>query len=261
MPSSHLILCCPLLLLFPILPSIRVFFNESTLCMRWPKYWSFSFSISPSNEHSGPISPRMDWLDLFAVQGTLKSLLQHHSSWSSLEISFPPFFPDTSKVITFKSSALSQLCQGFFLTCCSLSMCLCACVLSHFSCVQLFASLWTVAHLAPLSMGFSRQEYWSELPCLPPGDLSNPGIEPAFPAALAFQADSLLLSHWGSPCMCLPALFVPGELYVKYLYVLLLYDPLSWKSMWLCLQLLIDGTLLRTFWEFLCWVIILSWLQ
>ena len=76
MPSSHLILCCPLLLLPPILPSIRVFSNESTLCMRWPKYWSFSFSISPSKEHPGLISFRMDWLDLFAVQGTLKSLLQ-----------------------------------------------------------------------------------------------------------------------------------------------------------------------------------------
>ena len=80
MPSSHLIHCRPLLLLPPIPPSIRVFSNESTLCMRWPKYWSFSFSISPSNEHSGLISLRMDWLDLLAVQGTLKSLLQHHSS-------------------------------------------------------------------------------------------------------------------------------------------------------------------------------------
>ena len=80
MTSSHLILCHPLLLLPPILPSIRVFSNESTLPMRWPKYWSFSFSISPSNEHPGPISFRMDWLDLLAVQGTLKSLLQHHSS-------------------------------------------------------------------------------------------------------------------------------------------------------------------------------------
>ena len=76
MPSSHLILCCPLLLLPPIPPSIRVFSNESTLHMRWPKYWSFSFIISPSNEHSGLISFRMDWLDLLAVQGTLKSLLQ-----------------------------------------------------------------------------------------------------------------------------------------------------------------------------------------
>ena len=79
MPSSHLILCHPLLLLPPIPPSIKVFSNESTLCMRWPKFWSFSFSISPSNEHPGLISFRMDWLDLLAVQGTPKSLLQHHS--------------------------------------------------------------------------------------------------------------------------------------------------------------------------------------
>ena len=83
-PSSHLILCCPLFLLPPIPPSIRVFSNESTLHMRWPKYWNFSFSISPSNEHSGLISFRMDWLDLLAVQGTLKSLLQHHSSKASV---------------------------------------------------------------------------------------------------------------------------------------------------------------------------------
>ena len=80
MPCSHLILCHPLLLLPPILPSIRVFSNESALCMRWPKYWSFSFNISPSNEHPGLISFRMDWLHLLIVQGTLKSLLQHHSS-------------------------------------------------------------------------------------------------------------------------------------------------------------------------------------
>ena len=79
MPSSHLILCHPLLLLPPIPSSIRVFSNESTLRMRWPEYWSFSFSISPSNEHPGLISFRMDWLDLLAVQGTLKSLLQHHT--------------------------------------------------------------------------------------------------------------------------------------------------------------------------------------
>ena len=84
MPSSHLILCCPLLFLPPILPSIRVFSNESTLRMRWPKYWSFSLSISPSNEHPGPVSFRMDWLDLLAVQGTLKSLLQHHRSKASI---------------------------------------------------------------------------------------------------------------------------------------------------------------------------------
>ena len=84
MPSSHLIRCCPLLLLPPIPPSIRVFSNESTLHMRWPKYWSFSFSISPSNEHPGLISFRMDWLDLLAVQATLNSLLQHHSSKGSI---------------------------------------------------------------------------------------------------------------------------------------------------------------------------------
>ena len=84
MPSSHLILCRPLLLLPPIPPSIRVFFNESTLRMRWPKYWSFSFSIIPSKEIPGLISLRMDWLDLLAVQGTLKSLLQHHSSKASI---------------------------------------------------------------------------------------------------------------------------------------------------------------------------------
>ena len=84
MPASHLILCCPLLLLSPIPPSIRVFSSESTLHMRWPKYWGFSFNISPSNEHPGLISFRMDWLDLLAVQGTLESLLQHHSSKASI---------------------------------------------------------------------------------------------------------------------------------------------------------------------------------
>ena len=84
MPSSYIILCRPLLLLPPIPPSIKVFSNESILRMRWPKYWSFSFSISPSNEHPGLISFRMDWLDLLAVQGTLKSLLQHHNSKASI---------------------------------------------------------------------------------------------------------------------------------------------------------------------------------
>ena len=84
MPSNHLILCCPLLLLPSIFLSIRVFSSESALGIRWPKYWSFSFSISPLNEYSGLISFRMDWLDLLAVQGTLKSLLQHHSSKASI---------------------------------------------------------------------------------------------------------------------------------------------------------------------------------
>ena len=84
MPSNHLILCHPLLLLPSVFPSIRVFSNESALCIRWPKYWSFTFNISPSNEHPGLISFRIDWLDLLAVQGTFKSLLQHHSSKASV---------------------------------------------------------------------------------------------------------------------------------------------------------------------------------
>ena len=84
MPSNHLILCCPLLLLSSIFPSIRVFSSESALCIRWPYYWSFSFNISPSNEHPGLISFRMDWMDLLTVQGTLRSLLQHHSSKASI---------------------------------------------------------------------------------------------------------------------------------------------------------------------------------
>ena len=98
MPSSHLILC-PLLLLPPIPPSIRVFSNESTPHMRWPKYWSFSFSISPSNEHPGRISFRMDWLDLLAGQGTLKSLLQHHSSKASI-LQSSAFFKSNSHIHT-----------------------------------------------------------------------------------------------------------------------------------------------------------------
>ena len=84
MPSNHLILCCPFLLLSSIFPSIRVFSNESTLRIRWPEYWSFSFSISPSSDYSGLMSFRVDWLDLLAVQGTLKCLLQHHSSKASI---------------------------------------------------------------------------------------------------------------------------------------------------------------------------------
>jgi len=109
MPSSHLILCCPLLLLPPIPPSIRVFSNESTLRMRWPKYWSFSFNISLSNEHSRLIS-RMDWLELLAVQGTLKSLLQHRNSKASILQSSPFFTVQLSHpyMITGKTIALTR---------------------------------------------------------------------------------------------------------------------------------------------------------
>ena len=120
---------------------IRVFSNKSALGFRWPKYWNFSFSISPSNEYSELISFRIDWFDLLAER-------------------------------------------------------ICACMLNHFSGVQLFEPLQTVACLVPPSMKFSRQEYWSGLPCPPPGDLPDSETEPASPA---LQADSLLLSHWGSP--------------------------------------------------------------
>ena len=121
MPSNHLILCHPPLLLPSIFPSITVFSNESALCITWPKYWSFSFNISPSNEHSGLISFRMDWLDLLAVQGTLKSLLQHHSSKASIlqhsaflivQLSYP--YMTTGKTValtrlTFAGKAMSLL--------------------------------------------------------------------------------------------------------------------------------------------------------
>ena len=159
MPSSHLTLCCLLLLLHPLPPSIRVFSNESTLCMRWPKYWSFSFSIIPSKEHPGLISFRMDWLDLLAVQGTLKSLPQHHSSKASIlrhsafftvQLSHP--YMTTGKTIaltrqTFVGKAMSLL-------------------LNMLSRLKLHVILWhphTVAHQGPLSKGFFRQEYQSRL--------------------------------------------------------------------------------------------------
>ena len=110
MPSNHLILCRPLLLQPSIFPSIRVFSNESALCLRWPKYWSFSFNISPSNEYSGLIYFRMDWLDLLAVQGTLKSLLQHHSSKASILCHSAFFIVQLSHpyMITGKTIALTR---------------------------------------------------------------------------------------------------------------------------------------------------------
>ena len=143
MPSSHLILCHPLLLLPQIPPSIRVFSIESTLRMRWPKYWSFSFSIIPSKEHPGLISFRMDWLDLLAVQGTLKSLLQHHSSIMKTRML------DSSFLTCSNSLAWPEM---FLL------------LLSRLSRVRLFATPLTATYQAPPSMGFSGQEYWSGVP-------------------------------------------------------------------------------------------------
>ena len=139
--SNHLILCHPLLLVPSIFPSIRVFSNESVLRIRWPKYWSYSFSISPSNEYSGIISFRMDWLDLLAIQGILKSLFQYHSSKASI-LQHSAFF-------------IVQLSHPYMLLL----------LLSHFSRVQLCATPWTAAYQASLSLGFSRQEYWNGLPC------------------------------------------------------------------------------------------------
>ena len=125
MPSNHLILCCPFLLLSSIFPSIRVFSNESALHIRWPKYWSFSFSISPSNDYSGLISFRMDWLDLLAVQGTLKGLLQHHSSKASIlqhaaffivQISHP--YMTTGKTIALtRWTFVGKVCFCFLICC------------------------------------------------------------------------------------------------------------------------------------------------
>ena len=125
MPSNHLILCSSLFLLPTIFPSIRFFSNESVLCIRWPKYWSFSFSISPSNEYSGLISFRMDWLDLLAVQGTLKSLLQHHSSkatilWHSaffiVQLSHP--YMTTGKTIALTRWTFVDRVMSLLLICC-----------------------------------------------------------------------------------------------------------------------------------------------
>ena len=124
-PSNHLILCRSLLLLPSIFPNIRVFSNESDLRIRWPKYWSFSFNISPFNEHPGPISLRMDWLDLLAVQGTLKSLLQHHSSKVSIlqrsalfivQLSYP--YMTTGKTIALTRQTFVGKIMSLLLICC-----------------------------------------------------------------------------------------------------------------------------------------------
>ena len=216
MPSNHLIFCCPLLLLPSFFPSIMVFSNESALCIRWPKYWSFSFNISPSNEHPGLISFRMDWLDLLEtpwdLQGTLKTLLQHHSSKTSI-LQHPAFFivqlshpymttgktialtrwTLVGKVMPLLFNMLSRLVITFlprskrllipwlqsrlkyyeFIITSTLWAFLRVCMLHH---GWLFATLWTVAYQPLLPMGFSGQEYWSGLPCTPPGDLPNPWL-------------------------------------------------------------------------------------
>ena len=241
MPSSHLILCRPLLLMPPMPPSLRVFSNESTLRIRWPKYCSFSFSTSHSNEHPGLTSFRMDWLDLLVVQGTCKSLLQHYSSKASIfqcsafftvQLSHP--YMTTGKTIALTRWAfvgkvlclLFNMLSRLVITFLPRSKCVLISWLQSpsavileppeiksaagFHCfpidfpwrdrtrlgwlkylsssrqslsrVWLFANPWTVAYQAPPSMGFCRQEYWSELQFPSPGDLPDPGIKPGSPA-------------------------------------------------------------------------------
>ena len=155
MPSNHLILCCPLLLPPSIFPSIRVFSSKSALPIRWPKDWSFSFSISPSDEHPGLISFRVDGLDLLAVQGSLKCLLQHHSSKASLLWHSAFFMIQLSHPHTTAGNNMRAKLFQSCLTLCDL-----------------------MDHQAPLSMGFSRQEYQSGFPCPRPGNLPDPGVEP-----------------------------------------------------------------------------------
>ena len=186
--SNHLILCCLLLLPPSIFPSIKVFSNESVLRIRWPKYWSFSLNICPSSEHPGLISFRMDWLNPLAVQGTLKSLLQHHSSKASI-LQHSAFFRvqlSHPYMTTGKTIALIRrtfVGKGQYVG-----------RLSHFSRVWLFVTPGTVAHQAPLSMGLSRQEYWSGLPHPPPRDLPNIGIELHLLCLLHWQVGSLPLA-------------------------------------------------------------------
>ena len=188
MPYNHLIFCHPLLLPPSIFPSIRVFSNESVLLIRWPKYWSFSFNISPSNEYSGLISFKIDWFDLLAIQGSLKSLLQHHSSKASIlqcsafftvQLSHPYMTTGKTIALTRRTFVSKVQTNG------SLSR------------VWLFATPWTAAYQAPLSVEFSRQEYLSGLTFSPPKDLPDPGIKPVSPAAPALA--SRFFTTW-EPC-------------------------------------------------------------
>jgi len=154
MPSSHLLLCHPLLLPPPIPPSTRVFSNESTLCMRWPKYWSFSFSISPSSEYPGLISFRMDWLDLLAVQGTLKSLLQHHSSKASIFQHSAYFIVQPSQpYMTTGKKAISSHIQIGSSSLCYLQLTFLSRLHILFFC--LCCSKWTMKHL-PFGLPYSK---------------------------------------------------------------------------------------------------------
>ena len=201
MPSSHLILYCP-----QSLPA-SVFSNESTLHMRWPKYWSFSFSIIPSKEHSGLIF-RMDWLDLLAVQGTLKSLLQHHSSkvsilWRSafftVQLSHP--YMTTGKTIaltrwTFVGKVMSLLLKMLSRLVITFLPRSKEKKVKSLSRVRLLVTPWTIANQDPPSMGFSRQKYWSGCHFLLQGIFPTQGSNPGLPHC---RQTLYRLSHQGSP--------------------------------------------------------------
>ena len=172
MPSNHLILCRPLL-----------FLHESVLHIRWPEYWSFSFSISPSSEYSGLISFRMDWLDLVAAQGTLKSLFQYHSSKASILQCSAFFIVQLSHpYMTIQHLLCYKNADTLYISSSSPWV---------LSCVWLFATLWTVACQTLLSMEFPRQEYWNGLPFPSLGDLPDPGIKLR---SSALQAESF--TNW-----------------------------------------------------------------
>ena len=177
MPSNQLILCRPLLLLPSIFPSIRVFSNESALRIRWPEYWSFSFNITPSNEHLGLISFGMDWLGLLAAKGTLKSLLQHHSSKASILQCSAFFIVQLSHPYVTTGKTIAMTRQTFVNKVMSLLFnMLSRLVISFLPRSKHLLTLsdpWTVACQVPLSMGFSRQEYWSGVPLPSPTNLQN----------------------------------------------------------------------------------------
>ena len=160
---------------------------RSVLHIRWPKYWSFNFSICPSSEYSGLISFRMDWFDLLAVQGTLRSLLQQNSSKASI-LQCSAFFTVQLSHPCMTTGKTIALTRRTFVSKVQTNVSL--------SRVPLFATPWTVAYQAPLSMEFSRQEYWSELPFPSPGNLPHPGIEAGSPT---LQADTLPSNPPGKP--------------------------------------------------------------
>ena len=217
MPSNHLIFSRPLLLTLSIFPSIRVFSSESVLRIWWQKYWSFSFSISPTNEYSELISFRIDWLDFLAVQGTLKGLLQHwslkalillHLVFFVVQLSHPYMTTGQTIALTIWSfvskvmSLLFKLCLGLSVT----------------QSYQTLCNPWTVASQAPLSMECSRQEYWSGMPFTSPGYLPDlPGLgflhcrwifyflchqETGYQGVMGFQCSKQFLNTCSMPILC-----------------------------------------------------------